>query len=610
MAEINRQIKPYPLGAHREDGGIRVSFVSGKEACGVILYNKESGEVIRRILFQEEHRMGNIRYGWIADVDPESVAYQFYEEDCVIADVYGRTFIGQGKYGEKRNEKNLKAGFLENRYDWQKDKRPLIPYEDCVCYCMHVRGFTRHPSSGVKHKGTFRGVVEKLPYLKNLGITTVELQPVYEFLELEAAEEPVKGFPVGVPIKEKLNYWGYKKGYYYAPKAAYASGDDPVGEFRDMVSAFHTAQMEVVMQFYFPREFPRQEILDILRFWALEYHVDGFRLMGEGLPVRQIASDPGLADVKLWFDYMDEEIFQEWGQISRDEAGTYRHLAVYRDDYLNDMRRFLKGDNDMLQAVCYQMRRNPAGYGKINYFTNYCGFTMMDMVTYNDKHNEDNGENNQDGNHYNLSWNCGQEGPSRKKQVIELRKKQYKNAMSMLFLSQGTPLIFMGDEFGNSQMGNNNPYCHDNEVTWLDWKDLEKNQDLYEFTEAMIALRKKHPVLHPGREVRLTDHLAKGYPDLSYHGAEAWKPSMNCNDRQIGMMYCGGYAQADGGKDDDFLYLALNMHWEAKEFAMPRLPRGMKWELLYATEEFNREENKVPPRTVAVFISREMTENE
>ena len=627
MEEKKRQIAPYPLGVYPEGSNIKVSYISNSNTCGIVLYDKKSGEEIRRISFDGFHRMGRIRYGLIENVSIDEVTYQFYEGEDLIPDPYGRVFSGQRIYGQKKEEISLKAGILKEEYDWEDDVLPRIPYEDAVCYCMHVRGFTKHASSGVRNKGTFRGVVEKLDYLKELGITTVEFQPIYEFIELEA----VKPTPVTQPnasVKEVLNYWGYKKGFYYAPKACYAAFDDPVGEFRELVKAFHKHKMEVILQFYFPNDVPRQEIIDILRYWVQAYHVDGFRLMGEELPLSLIVADPGLADTKLWVDYVDAKslVRQEKERyFDRNAQVAARNLAVYQDDYMYDMRRFLKGDNDMLKAVCYQMRCNPATHGKINYFTNYYGLTMMDMVSYNDKHNEENGEDNLDGNNYNQSWNCGVEGPCRKRQIMSLRKRQYKNAMSMLFLSQGTPLIFMGDEFGNSQMGNNNPYCQDNEVTWLDWKCLIKNRELYEFTAGMIAFRKSHPILRLNREPRLMDYLAYGYPDLSYHGSDAWRPAMNCLDRQIGMMYCGRYAKVDKIREDDSLYIALNMNWEARNLALPRLPGGMKWELAFLTESsdasikkwdasLESEENwlvkKIPPRTVAVFISKEIRENE
>lgn len=613
MADKNQQLSPYPLGAHREGNGIRASFISEKENCGLVLYRKEDGKMLRRIPFAEENRLGNVRYGFVEDVDPDSVTYQFYEDDKVLPDPCGRLFAGQSRYGEKRTEKELKACFLKEGYDWQGDERPKLAYEDCICYLLHVRGFTKHASSGVTHKGTFPGIAEKLPYLKKLGITTVELQPAYEFIELEEKELPASGPVTNArpAIEEKLNYWGYKKGFYYAPKAAYAVGSDPSVEFRDMVKAFHQNGMEVIMQFYFPREISSLSIVDILRFWVWEYHVDGFRLIGEEIPGDLPAAEPSLADTKLWLEHIDERSRHKGSGTGGDKMPAYRNLAVYRDDYLCDMRRFLKSDRGMLGAACYQMCCNPPGYAKINFFSNYSGFTMMDMVSYQEKHNEANGEKNRDGSYYNFSWNCGEEGPSRKKKVAALRKKQLQNAMSLLFLSQGTPLLFMGDEFGNSQKGNNNPYCQDNEVTWLDWKDQMRNRELYDFTAFLIAFRKAHPMLHLNREPRLTDYLLKGYPELSYHGEEPWLMSVEQQNRQIGMMYCGDYAADDTEERDAFLYLALNMYWEERSFAMPELPEGLQWEPAFMTgEKAECTEGCVPPRTVAVFISREIDDNE
>ena len=629
MTDRRVQTKPYPLGAHREDDGIRVSFVSKEDNCGVILYDRASGRRIRRIPFGPQDRMGRIHYKWIPDVDASGISYQFYEGDRVVADSHARVFVSKGAYGRRREEKDMKAGFLSEEFDWEEDHNPRIPYEDCICYCMHVRGFTRHPSSGVVHRGTFQGITEKLPYLRQLGITTVELQPSYEFLEMPTRDEVRTRIPSGfqggeegeesafseaeMKVLARVNYWGYKKGYYYAPKEGYASGEDASVEFKEMVKAFHRNGMEVVMQFYFPREVSEREIPEILRFWVLEYHVDGFRLMGERLPLNLIATDDGLADTKLMFyDFDADRIYGE------EEQPGYRNLAIYRDDYMYDMRRFLKGDADMLNSILYHMRNNPQKLGRINYFTNYYGFTLMDLVSYDEKHNAENGENNRDGAEYNASWNCGTEGPSRKKQIQSLRRKQIKNALCMLFLSQGTPLLFMGDEFGNSQKGNNNPYCQDNDITWLNWKDLEKNSDIYEFTAALIALRKAHPILHQEKELRVMDYISCGYPDLSYHAEAAWRPSLDGGSRHIGIMYCGKYARIGRKKEDDFFYVALNMHWEAHEFAMPRLPKGMKWELLLQTESSGKdsacdreqkEKNgsaawKVPPRTAAVFISR------
>lgn len=606
MTDSKVQIDPYPLGAHREADGIRFSFVSGEKDCGVILYDRKTGRRLKKLPFSEQDRIGRVHYKFLQGVVPEDISYQFYEGERVVPDSRARMLTQKGTYGHRRDEKDLRACFPARDFDWEGDVCPKLPYEKCVCYLLHVRGFTRHPSSGVEHRGCFAGLTEKLPYLKKLGVTTVELQPAYEFLEVPSREEQERELPSSLPERmspnrgelgdmekklseqilperklpqQRLNYWGYKKGFYYAPKESYAGGADASLEFRDMIKAFHRSGMEIILQFYFPGDFPQQEIPEILRFWVINYHVDGFHLMGERLPVTMIASDAALSDTKLW--YYDFDLDNIYGG-SKPE---YRNLASCQDDYMYEMRRFLKGDEDTLESALCHMRRNPEKEGKINYFTNYYGFTMMDMVSYDRKHNEENGEDNRDGNSVNASWNCGAEGPSRRRQIMALRRRQIRNALTMLFLSQGTPLLFMGDEFGNSQRGNNNPYCQDNEIAWLDWRNLEKNRDIMEFTASLASLRREHPILRQEKELRIMDYLSCGYPDLSYHGESAWRPCVDPYRRHIGLMYCGKYAQRDGGGEDDFFYAAVNMHWEPHEFALPRLPRDREWRLLFWTGE-------------------------
>lgn len=596
MTEQKMQIKPYPLGAHCEGDGIRFSFVSEKDNCGVLIYQKESGKKIGKIPFDVSMSVGNIHCAYTDKYQADEIAYQFYEEDKIVPDLRAATFSKAVKYGKERSEKDLKAFFATEEFDWQNDCFPRIPYQDCIGYLLHVRGFTKHSSSGVEHGGTFLGVAEKLPYLKEIGITTLELQPAYEFAEMPSKEERCRQLPYPVEKKDterlapaKLNYWGYKRGYYYTPKAAYAV-ENPCVEFKQMVREFHKNGMEIVMQFYFPKEVPIREIPEILRYWMMEYHVDGFRLMGEHIPVKLLMEDPALAGSKLWFDHSVEE-----GQ-------ALSAAAEYRDDYLYTMRKFLKGDEGMISPVLYQMRHIPAYGGRIHYLSNYNGFTLMDMVSYDRKHNEENGEENRDGSDYNCSWNCGEEGITRKRKILQLRKQQIQNAMCMLLLGQSTPLIFMGDEFGNSQKGNNNPYCQDNAVTWLVWSNQDKNRDLLDFWKKLVEIRKNHPILHPERELKIMDSIACGYPDLSYHGKNAWKPETENYSRYIGMMYCGKYAKKADGKEDDFFYLAMNMHWESYEFGLPKLPKGMKWRAVLATAK-QKDSGRVAPRSIVLFQS-------
>ena len=606
-------VNPYPLGAHAENGTVRFAFVSAKEDCGVLIYDRESGRKLHKLPFSPHERIGNIHCMCLTDISAADISYQFYEGDDIVPDRYARRFTGPVAFGKERRLQTWRAVIPVRAFDWENDQRPGLSYSESVCYCAHVRGFTRHVSSGVEHRGTFLGMAEKLDYLQDTGVTTVELQPVYEFAELPTElerREALRGrgaymtseADMDMLLPKKCNYWGYKQGYYYAPKAAYAAGEDPCSEFKEMIRAFHKRRMEVVLQFYFPGSVKPLEITEILKFWVLEYHVDGFHLMGENLPVNLIASDELLSDTKLWYYHFDtEQIYK--GQ----EPPEAVNLAAYTDEYLYAMRRYLKGDEGMLDNVLYQMRRIPDGMGRIHYMSNYYGFTLMDMVSYDGKHNDANGEDNRDGNNCNYSWNCGEEGPCRRKKVLALRHKQIKNAMVMLLFTQSTPLIFMGDEFGNSQKGNNNPYCQDNAVTWLDWNDLRKNADIYDFWRELVKLRRDHPILHPGQEMKIMDYISCGYPDLSYHGQSAWRPRTEGYNRHIGILYCGKYARLRRDEEDAFIYLAMNMYWESRELALPKLPAGMKWRLAKCTEERGLsagEQNLVVPgRSCCVYIS-------
>ena len=621
MTNRDKPKKPYPLGAHVEGNGIRFAFVSNGGFCGIQLFDRTTGKKVDKISFAREDRVGNIYCKFIEGLDPAKITYQFYDGEKIVPDVRARVFPGKAVYGKERLPEKMRAGFLTADFDWERDQCPRIPYDRSMVYCMHVRGFTKHASSDVKNRGTFAGIVEKIPYLKEIGVTTLELQPAYEFTEMPSREELLEELPQGVTIEEvdslcrrKLNYWGYKKGFYYAPKAAYAATDDPTVEFKTLVKSLHENGMELVMQLYFPKGVKCTEISEILRFWVLEYHVDGFHLLGENMPTELLATDDALADTKLWYYYFDTDRIYANGEYPH-----YPHLAEYNDGWYYDMRRFLKGDEGMLDGMLYHMRHIPEKAGSIHYMTNYYGFTLADLVSYDYKHNEANGEENRDGSDYNGSWNCGEEGATRRTKVRNLRIKQMKNAMSLLLLSQSTPLIYMGDEFGNSQKGNNNPYCQDNAVTWLDWRLLQKNREIWEFWKMLADFRKAHPILSPKRELRLMDYIACGYPDLSYHGQNAWRPQTESYYRHIGILLCEKYTETEMS-EDVLLYIAVNMHWEGHELALPRPSKGTCWKLAFSTEtteDVPKENNdsqseellrRISARSIEVYVSVPMKE--
>lgn len=575
--------RPYPVGmtVTGENEVNLAAVLTGREECGVILYPKRGGAQIR-LPFGKENKIGNVYCMRLVGVRADEYEYNFYAGKEVITDPYAKRIVGNERWG-KRVDPALRGSEAAGEFDWGEDALPMTPLCDSIIYQLHVRGFTKHASSGAEHKGTFLGVTEKIPYLTELGVTAVELMPAYEFLELEREKsrshtmaEAVSRYMDKLPEKgesPRINYWGFKKGYYFAPKASYCATQDPAAEFKSMVKALHANGLEVIMQFYFPKEVRHGFILEVLKYWVYEYHIDGVHLMGEQIPTALLATDPMLANVKLfYYDFPCHEIY------GNGESPSYQNLACCRDDFLYDMRRFLKGDEDVLNQVLYQLKKNPKQTGAVNYMASYEGFSLADMVAYERKHNEDNGEENRDGNSYNASWNCGIEGKTRKKNVLKLRRQQMRNAILLLFTAQGTPMLAAGDEFGHSREGNNNAYCQDNAVNWLNWRQTETNRDFLEFVKAVIRLRKSHPILHKPDELTQMDFIACGYPDLSYHDKEAWRLSVDRISREAGVMYCGNYAKIDRVKDDDFFYIAYNMHWEEKELALPSLPAGMHWE--------------------------------
>ena len=486
--------------------------------------------------------------------------------------------------------------------------------------CIRDREYTMQKNSGVRLKGTFKGLEQKIAYLKDMGVTAVLLMPAYDYREIErkrsAGRRPEPAYAYKESAPGKINCWGYTgEACYFAPKVSFCATDRPVREFSHLVDTLHQAGMECLMEFYFDGSVSPSVMLDILRYWKLKYHVDGFHLMGSGICQEVLVRDALLSRTKLFFHDVDG------GYLYQGKIPAFKNVAEYIEGFLYCMRHLLKSDENMLEDFIYRNRRNPKETGIINYLADQDGFTMMDMVSYDEKHNEDNGEDNRDGMEYNCSWNCGAEGPTRKRTVRELRLQQLKNAFLLLLLSQGTPLIFQGDEFGNSQKGNNNAWCQDNDIGWVDWSAFKSNRALYEFVKEAIAFRKKYYILHMQEELKGVDYRALGYPDLSYHGAQAWYAPCERNLRHLGMMYCGDY----GKQEKEFLFVAYNLHWMPHEFALPNLPKGSVWKFVASTSRqegkvFTEEEVKtakqkgkgkkaveVPSRTIAILIGKQET---
>ena len=597
--------KGYPdtYGATPLNNGVLFVFESASEDCGIVLKNKKT-KTVTKIPVSAEYKSGNIYSVIVKDIDYDKYLYRFYSAEKEFADPYSYTLVGNEKFGIKKDNYEIESSIVKFD-DFNNDKRPGLSFEDSVFYLLHVRGFTAHSSSKVEHKGTFTGILEKLDYLKSLGITTLELMPSYEFEEFEkpSAKASLNVENIDYKAENKVNYWGYKEGFYFAPKSSYCATQNLVKEFRDFVHTLHQNGIEVVMQFYFPDKVKQHKIYEVLKFWLINYNVDGFHLKGNKIPFIFIANDPLFADTKLLYDYIPENEIYEAAFVPKK-----RNLSSYSDAFMYQMRKVLKGDEGTLKDLVYYTKNYPEKSACVNFITNYYGFTLNDLVSYDRKHNEENGEKNVDGCDYNFSWNCGLEGKTKKSSVIKLRKKMMKDALFLVFSSKGTPLILAGDEICNTQNGNNNPYCQDNAVSYINWNLTAEAEEMLEYTKKLIALRKSdlNPVLN--REFSMLDRAHIGYPDLSYHSDEAWKADLATYNRHLGIMYSG----VDEKDKVTLYYLAYNFYWKEITFSLPYLPSSAKWEVLFATadvkeKDVEKEESKqgmkfeLESRSCAVF---------
>ncbi len=562
--------RPQPFGAvvERDRVNFAVQVPAGK-TCELLVYRR--GEETPRFCFDmpEEEGIGEVRFLALEEIDAAEYEYNFRVGGRVYVDPYVKELAGREKFGVPRDvqQHQIRGRMVSAEYDWEDDRPLKLPWSQVVAYSLHVRGFTKHSSSKAAHKGTYLGVIDKIPYLKDLGINQIQCMPVYEFEECE---------------KGKINYWGYGRGYYFAPKEAYAAGKSAVRELKDMVKACHREGIEVVLEMPFMEGIPAQTALECLRFYMLEYHVDGFVVNPYCVPWELLSQDPLLRGTKL---------------MRKD------------DGFQNVMRRYLKGDENMVNDVIWALKHNSASDGKCSYITAQTGFTLWDLVSYDGKHNEANGEGNLDGPDYNFSWNCGVEGPSRKKAVMTLRRNQVKNALFLLLTAQGTPCILAGDEFYNSQNGNNNVYCQDNETGWVNWSRLKTDDSLFRFVKSLIAFRKAHPCLHRDEELKGLDRTACGMPDVSYHGESAWQVRAEVSSRQLGVLY------SRSGEGDEECFAAYNMHWLPHSYALPSPGKEKRWFLAACTADGFAGEPKLledqksmelPERSVVLLVGKEV----
>ena len=608
----------YPL-----EGGYNFTFEASEEASvSLLLYNRNSSVPFAEIPYEEDDRIGKVHSIRVLSRNIGKCEYNFLVDGEVVQDPYAHAVVGRDRFGAEipDDPHQVRCGLIPaEAYDWENTHCPRIPMENMVIYKLHVRGFTKAAGMRVKKKGTFAGLIEMIPYLKDLGVNAVELMPVYDFGEIERTSR-VKDMVSVKRESGRVNYWGYIPGFYYAPKRSYCATGKPENEMRDLVKALHKAGMECILEFYFPGSVSTVAAVRALEFWKLFYQVDGFHVVGGGMQPDVLLKDGFLSETKLFIQEYD------FASLYHGKKPAFRYSGSYNSGFQETMRRLLKSDEDMVEGAMYHVRHNSDFHSVVNYMTSQDGFTLNDLVSYNLRHNEENGQENRDGCSYNYSWNCGEEGPTRKAAVRRIREKQIRNAVLMEMLSQGIPMIYGGDEFGNSQKGNNNAWCQDNSTGWLDWRSATKNAALTEFFRRAIAYRASRPILHMGRELRGTDYKALGFPDISFHGERAWYVNKDNASRMFGVMYYNAYAVDRTEQEkkrtyvpEDFIYVAYNFHWEPREFALPNLPKGICWKKVIDTSEdwgscFNEGDEFLsrtvlaPPRAILVLEGREVTE--
>ncbi|MBF0317087.1 MAG: glycogen debranching protein GlgX [Nitrospirae bacterium] len=681
---------PLPMGATVKGDGVNFAIFS-KHATAVTLVIFDSGvrepvaEIPMHPCFNKTGDIWHVfvkgvgaqtRYGYRMDRQVEDIyPIHRYNTDNVLLDPYstavsgastwGRLYKRRGDEREQRYVNIRRSLVMEDDYDWGYDKPLENPLRDSIIYEVHVRGFTAHPSSQVKAPGTYAGIVEKIPYLKELGVTAIELLPIAEFEELDSDRiDPSTG-------ESLKNFWGYQPISFFAPKASYAAESKNGGqlrEFKDMVRKLHEANIEVILDVVFNHTAEGNEmgpsfsfkgidnstyyiidpidghyhnysgcgntlncnhpvvrnmILDCLRFWVMEMHVDGFRfdlasILGRGRKgevlrdpplLERIAADPILANTKL--------IAEAWDAAGLYQVGTFPNWgrwAEWNGKFRDDIRRFVRGEAGMVKTVIARLMGSPEMYKEsnrepwhsINFITSHDGFTLNDLVSYNSKHNENNGEYNRDGTDENLSWNCGWEGPAKSGEINNLRRQQIKNFATLMFLSHGVPMLLAGDEIARTQNGNNNAYCQDNEIGWFNWELTKENAEIFRFFKLMIRFRKQHPLLRPD------SFLDEDTTSVSWHGVKVGKPDLSNDSRTIAMLMCGEGQQSD-------IYLIANAYWEPLDFALPKPFTARRWFRFIDTaqehpfditeignEVFMNEQShyKVWPRSVVILVSK------
>lgn len=660
MPVISEQLKPIDTvngfqirpGFFREFGAVAIPggvnftiHTHGATSCELLLFHRKAEEPYAVIPFPESYRIGFCYSMIVFDLDIEEFEYAYrldgpydekkglrFDKNKILLDPYARAVTGQSQWGHVNNAQHgYRARVVQSNFDWGDQRHHSIPMEDLIIYELHVRGFTMDESSGVKHHGTFEGLREKIPYLKELGINAVELMPIFEFDEMRDVRL--------IDENELIDFWGYNPVSFFAPNTSYCSSMEYNREgleLKTLIKNLHDNGIEVILDVVFNHtaegnEFGpcfsfkgfdnniyymltpdghyynfsgcgntlncnhpvvRDMILECLRYWVIEYRVDGFRfdlasILGrndDGTPLsqppllRSLAFDSILGNVKLIAEAWDAGGLYQVGSFP-----SWKRWAEWNGRYRDDMRRFLKGDDFLAQTAAARITGSPdlydpayrGGNASINFLTCHDGFTLYDLYSYNQKHNEANGWGNTDGADDNNSWNCGVEGETDDPAILALRKRLMKNACAILLCSRGTPMFLSGDEFADTRYGNNNPYCQDNLISWLDWSLLKKNKDLFDFFQYMIRFRKDHPVIRKDLE---PSYL--GVPAMSTHGLTPDETNFS-GDSHVVCVRFAGYNEAT--QKEDLVYLAVNSGWFPVTLTLPELPEHYKWKVAVNT---------------------------
>ncbi len=597
----------YPFGARITENGVQYTFVANATDDVYIAFY-QNDKCVEKMLLPKTYRIGNVYSVEVLSTNAASYGYLYIVGEKTIVDPYATAVAGRDKY---KDESRAKSDYFiaakptdMDRINFLTDS-PSIEASDTVMYKLHMRGFTMRHGLEAKKRGNYLGVLAGLPYLQELGVTSIEIQPMYEFEEFGLKKiqhiSPDGVISYTTEAVEQLNYWGYGPGNYFAPKSSYFGGSDVAAtNCAYFIDEIHKAGMELILEMSFTQPYSKDYILDILHFWVQIYHVDGFHLLGATVPMEQIISDPWLASTKIFYDHVPLDAI---GQTA-----DPKHVYVYEDGFMlvcRQLQNHLGGS--MLQFTNFMRRQNTA-YGFVNYLANTTSFTMCDAYSYGEKHNEANGEENRDGSNFNESFNYGVEGPTRQKKTLEARRRAQRNALCMTFLSQAMPLLLSGDEIYNTCDGNNNPYCQDNSIGWVDFRMTKEKQKLFDFTKNLIAFRKSHTQLSKDIPVLLSDYAHVGIPDVSYHGAEPWVMQIGDEMKSVGILFAGAYADTPC----ENVLILFNFHYAPVNLALPQISKKGKWQLVLDTSDEttftfekraveNQTSVSVPAETICIF---------